>query len=274
LHPSAPIPESIENTPLPYQFDPPDVIKSLKSLSRGTASGPSRFFPEHLLNAVECPTPDKAYRAATTLTDVVNVLAAGKRAPEVLPWMFGTNLYALKKKKGVVSPIAVSEVLLKLRSRKLFRSLSPLEFDVATRGGVEAVVHATKTTFDCALINCHGILMVDFRNAFNTLDRVKMITEVHRRLPGLAAFTEFCYTVKCKVLFGEYILDSECGVQQGDPLGPLLFCCSSVPSGLIDGDIPGLSHNSWYFDDGLCAGDQASLVRALEIITVEGKNWV
>ena len=51
-------------------------------------------------------------------------------------------------------------------------------------------------------------------------------------------------------------LRSETGVQQGDPLGPLLFCLvlHKVATAIAaDSICPQLSFHSWYMDDGVIA---------------------
>ena len=155
LHPRSAAPQpfpSSDHSFLAYQFEEWFVLKALKGFPSGTASGPSRTFPGHFLNAAECPTPVAAERALTAVTKLVNALAAGKIAPEVAPWLCSANLYALKKAKGGVRPIAVGEVLRRLTAKCLARAanseaqafLCPHQLGVATKGGVEAIVHSTK----------------------------------------------------------------------------------------------------------------------------------
>jgi hypothetical protein len=52
----------------------------------------------------------------------------------------------------------------------------------------------------------------------------------------------------------EHKIMSESGVQQGDPLGPLYFCCGLNP---LVNEIKSLSpmYNKWYMDDGGIIGD-------------------
>ena len=68
-------------------------------------------------------------------------------------------------------------------------------------------------------------------------------------------------------------LTSECGVQQGDPLGPLLFC--PVLNILVkdigsDPKCANLSFHSWYLDDGVVAGPSLAVQKVLALIEEKG----
>ena len=62
-----------------------------------------------------------------------------------------------------------------------------------------------------------------------------------------------------------------CGVQQGDPLGPLGFALvlHSVIEKIKE-SVPGLLINVWYLDDGTLCGTEQELAIALSIIELEG----
>ena len=58
-------------------------------------------------------------------------------------------------------------------------------------------------------------------------------------------------------------------MQQGDPLGPLLYSLvlhATVQAIVADPQCTDLTSNCWYLDDGVFAGTRASLIRALEVI--------
>jgi hypothetical protein len=67
------------------------------------------------------------------------------------------------------------------------------------------------------------MIKIDFANGFNTVSRYCIFDAVHRHFPELLPWVFFCYS-SCPMLFaGEMVILSKSGVQQGDPLGPLLF---------------------------------------------------
>jgi len=55
----------------------------------------------------------------------------------------------------------------------------------------------------------------------------KLIQTVHDDLPELYPFIYACYSDSAVLLFGETVLSSSEGAQQGDPLGSLLFSLAS-----------------------------------------------
>jgi len=64
----------------------------------------------------------------------------------------------------------------------------------------------------------------DFINAFNSVQRNIFLQECAQKFPQIYKWVYFCYSQHSLLFFGDYTISSEAGVQQGDPLGPFLFC--------------------------------------------------
>ena len=146
------------------------------------------------------------------------------------------------KKQGGVRPIAVGEVLRRLTSRlccSAVRGNCPDVFlpsgqiGVGIRGGLEAAIHSLSSVIDSQGSNpdlC--CLKVDFSNAFNECHRSSFLERVQKDFPEIFAWTQWCYHCEGKLRFRSASIKSSSGVQQGDPLGPLLF--SEVVLNLLD----------------------------------------
>ena len=72
------------------------------------------------------------------------------------------------------------------------------------------------------------------------------------------------------LFIGDHTIKSSCGVQQGDPLGPLLFAIAIHPLVLrIQSECPALLLNKWYLDDGTIVGKIEDVHHALHIVQEE-----
>jgi len=112
------------------------------------------------------------------------------------------------------------------------------------------------------------VAKLDFSNAFNSLHRDAMLASVYNNIPELYKFCHLAYDLQSFLSFGSHIIMSCEGAQQGDPLGPLLFCLSvnhlltSLSSDLTLG----------YMDD-FTVGGPADIVSAdVELIRKKGSE--
>ena len=93
----------------------------------------------------------------------------------------------------------------------------------------------------------HVMLNLDFRNVFNCLRRDKMLSAVSEKAPELPPLVHSAYSSPSSLFNGDSTVQSSEGVQQGDLLGPLLFCLTTL-------DIIGELKSElcmFYLDDGI-----------------------
>ena len=79
------------------------------------------------------------------------------------------------------------------------------------------------------------LIFTDRSNAFNTVKRTAVLTETATCVSTLTSFVAKCYGESSAPVFfqmdsGERNkIDCSCGVQQGDAIGPALFCMPLLP---------------------------------------------
>ena len=87
--------------------------------------------------------------------------------------------------------------------------------------------------------------------------------------PKLLPWANWCYGHHPFLWHPSGCLTSELDVQQGDPLGPLLF--SLVLNILVSAistrdNFAGLNFHAWYMDDGALAGPRSSVMNVLALL--------
>ena len=278
-----------EISPAAPEFTEEQVRASVKRFPPGSAAGGSGLRPNHLLELLDVPNPKENAGLLAGLTRVVNLLAAGKAPKSISAWIAGAPLTALLKEDNGIRPIAVGETLRRIVSNCLMTSVSqeareyfqPLQLGIATSGGTEAIVHSVRRT-----IKAHGkdkryaLLTVDLKNAFNLVSRASFLEQIKEHFPTLLPWVEYCYHVDKPFLwFGETLLLSVIGSQQGDGLGGLLFAVAAHPfvvkikelveAGSLDQETAALLLTAWFFDDGYISGTHEQLVKVLEFLSSE-----
>ena len=113
------------------------------------------------------------------------------------------------------------------------------------------------------------VLKVDLKNAFKMVSRQAALTECAEHFPELLPWANWCYGHHPFLWHPLGCLTSELGVQQGNPLGPLLF--SLVLNILVAAistrdECAGLNFHAWYMDDGALAGQRCSMMNG-------SKSW-
>ena len=117
-----------------------------------------------------------------------------------------------------------------------------------------------------------ALLNVDMKNAFNECNRTSFLAKVLECFPEISAWMQWCYTQPAELRFGDQRILAAAGVQQGDPLGPLLF------SLVVLDFVQSVSlHRStclslWYLDDGTFIGPRSSLNSLLSTFSQDGPD--
>ena len=285
-HPACPPPVTPNATSEPVTLGPTfNILKILRSFPKGTSAGPSGLSVQHLLDAASIPlhTP-----IGDSLKGIVNLMASGKVPEPVATFLAGGRLIALNKgKEGNppdVRPIAVGETLRRLTGKcicailrdKISSFFQPSQFGVACKAGVEKSVHSLRRCIDENWLSGDFVVFkVDMSNAFNMVSRQAVLDECATFFPELLPWVSWCYGSHTSLWHPMGQISSQSGVQQGDPLGPMLFALvlhKLVTSIDADDDCLQLLLEAWYLDDGVLAGERSAVLRALHLIEELGPH--
>jgi len=64
-----------------------------------------------------------------------------------------------------------------------------------------------------------AVVKLDFRNAFNTIRRDTILESVASSLPEVYNYIHAAYATTSQLSFGDHVIESSEGIQQGDPRG-------------------------------------------------------
>jgi len=235
----------------------------LVGIPKGTSPGASKRHAQHLLDALSGSTAPAAGECLCSLTCFTNHLLSGKGPSCLAPWLCSAPLTALLKKGGGVCPIAVGEVLCCLANHlccliahpSLPETFLPYgQVGVGIPGGLECAIQTTHH-----FLSVHG---ADDSLALLKADMKKLLMNAVAMLYlpiYLMIFQRFqlgAISQPAELHFGRKGMVTSSGVQQGDPLGPLLF--SLVILQFID-SVQLCDLVKLYLDDEMFVGSRFSL---------------
>ena len=152
--------------------------------------------------------------------------------------------------------------------------LAPFQLGVACQGGAEKIIHGLRSCVDEHWQEVDfAVLKIDLLNAFNRVSRQAILNACALHIPELLPWSQWCYGQHPALWHSLGTISSEIGVQQGDPLCPLLFCLvlQQIISAIAeDVDCESLLFHHWYIDDGVVAGPVAAITWVLAIIQERG----
>ena len=244
-----------------------EVEKVIRSFPQGSSGGPDGIRPAHIKDLISRSAGNAGLKLLSSITRLTNLALQGAICPEVLPIFYGARLVALEKKDGGVRPIAVGNTFRRIAAKVLSSKvqaemgnyLRPVQLGYGTQAGCEAAVHSVRQYLNKAHSGPRVMLKGDYLNAFNFLARKKFLEQAAVTAPGILGYAMQAYGQSTKLFFGEHRIVSACGVQQGDPLGPLLFSLGVHPlaTSLLS------EVNVWYLDDLTILGDPSTVLQDL-----------
>ena len=218
------------------------------------------------MDLVAVSTAEAGLHLRRSITNLTNKILRGDVSDYAVKLLFSSNLTALKKKDGGIRPVAVDNVFRRLAAKvgcyAVYRAVShelwPIQLGVSDKGGAEAAVHAVRTFITNNIdSNDHKIISrLDIMNAFNSVRRDHVLQTRLDRTPEIAELSFLAYSKPSSVIASGHSITSSTGVQQGDPIDPLLFALAvdQIASGVRS------ELNVWYLDDATIGGSPESVI--------------
>ncbi len=259
----------------PYVFEPKEVMAKIKELRKG-APGMSKV-SANLLFDVFCYDRNLIDK----YTVVINHISAAN-TPKELHENMAVRGISLQKKPSGQRPIGIPEIHNRIvsglymdRSKKALReAYSPLQQALNPRGA-EVVVHAIRAHIERFGDNPDLVLLlIDFMNAFNEMERKKFLLELIKVVPEMASYLYAEYARKKKMIFDGQIILSTKGLIQGENAGPACCCANEneilqeVQSLILEGDLV-----IALMDDISIITEQKIAIKVLEFIKKDGPEY-
>ena len=152
------------------------------------------------------------------------------------PFLAGGVSIALAKPNRGVRPLCCGDPLRRLVAKcfclggkgEISRGFKGKNFGVGCPGGVEAVAHSLRDVLVKYRNSELALLKIDFKNAFNLLNREAFVQATSKMFPGLERWTWWCYNQSPLLVYNhENEFFSESGVQQVTLWVPSIFVVAS-----------------------------------------------
>ena len=273
-------------TPRPARATEEEVAKEVHKLKDTIAPGLDSLTPDMLKAAI------KNSGNLAALTTLINDIITGNIDSEMRALLTAGRLVPLPKKFTVVDgvatnvqwrPVVCGNILVKIASKialarvmaALSAHLRSIQRGVGVKGGAESVIHNVQAMLE---LNPTWIcLKTDFTNAFNSMSREVMLTELFKikELAPIWPIVHFLYSqpsllyVFDKGLLRDVIV-SAIGARQGDPFGSALFC-NGIQSFFKDAMAACIVQVRLICDDGTFVGEPADVARVLEWMVANSK---
>jgi len=201
-----------------------------------------------------------------------------------------SELIAIPKDGDDIRPIAMGSTYRKLASKLWFLKLfefnkehfKKFQYGLKERG-MEEIIHSLKMEWERH--PDYDVYLVDASNAFNTIDRVRGLTQVKNHFPGILPFLSSMYMEESNCWFHGKTdmidkIRSDEGFHQGDVLSSWLYVLSLQPLlHLIDERVKAKFGQDchyaqyWYIDDGTIIAPRDIMLEIIQVIRDEGPRF-
>ena len=193
--------------------------------------------------------------------------------PQCIRTLLSCHLIALNKLPGV-RPIGVGETcrciigkaVLSVLGCNILEIVGTAQLCAGQKGECEAAVHALRRSFESEF--SEAILLVDAKNAFNSLNHQTALLNILHLCPSIARFliNSYIYRSKINLYIGGSVLKSSEGTTQGNPLGMIMYALASLPL------IPNILQ-VWYADDASSVGKLTDLCTWWDSLLSTGPSY-
>ena len=144
----------------------------------------------------------------------------------------------------------IGKAVLSVLSQDVFETIGTVQLCAGQKGGCEAAVHVLRNSFNSD--SSEAILLVDAKNAFNSLNRQTALLNILHLCSSIARFLINSYRSEVNLYIGGIVIKSSEGTTQGDPLGMVMYPLASLPLIQHLSDLNILQ--VWYADDASHTG--------------------
>ena len=195
--------------------------------------------------------------------------------PRGISALMACRLVALDKNPGV-RPIGICETARRIIAKAILRVIKTdvqktagsVQLCAGQIGGTEAAIHAVREMYKSDEIE--AVLLVDARNAFNSLNRQTALRNIPTLCPSLAPILINSYRDKTNLYIDNSVLSSQEGTTQGDPLAMPMYAIAILP---LIGQLHPQVKQAWYADDATAAGTLGSLRTWWEDLVSKGPAY-
>ena len=152
--------------------------------------------------------------------------------------MFSCRLFALDRQPGV-RPIGIGETLRRLLGKAvadltgddLVYAFGSEQLAGGVSCGIEGSIHGLRELFEKKSSNGFGLLLLDAKNAFNSINRNSTLLNARTLWSIASTFLYNSYQESSKLVLSntDVFIRSEEGTTQGDPLSMLFYGVALLP---------------------------------------------